>query len=493
MNRFFNRACLVVFLALLSAEWASTGTVFVPKDGVWMWDTWVIKDGRDYQLFYLSKNGGLGRAVSQDLIHWTQLPMIPNLANPGDWDEKGMLLTGSTIKHEGKYYISYGSKHPEPLGLLVSDDLKTWTRVGDPVLPKKDPYSQDWRDLSNYWNPSAKVWDGYLCGKTHGIPCIAHVSSPDLLHWSYHEPIFVSEPYARDNNGFVEFEVPELFEFDGKFYITFSSIRSRKNRTSGREDAAGTWYLMSDKKEGPYRVPSRPLLMGTGMGRIDHYVGRPITHNGQTLLYSQNWGPYSGVNWSTPKLIQADINHELYLAYWHDLDVLKKCSLFSTLALNVKSDPDKRYKIQDLPGVAARDFMLTCEIDCTQAKSCTITWRSNIPLQPPNSEKSPTYGLRIEPHDGQFSLVQVFPVLHFDANTYQMYLNDCYTDKDLCAGGVMKLRIMVRKDRSEVYVNDHWIFNVAFRGMQPQGGFSILAESGEVLISNMEINEIEEL
>jgi hypothetical protein len=29
--------------------------------------------------------------------------------------------------------------------------------------------------------------------------------------------------------------------------------------------------------------------------------------------------------------------------------------------------------------------------------------------------------------------------------------------------------------------------------MQPQGGFSILAESGEVLISNMEINEIEEL
>ena len=488
-----KRAALDLIGILLLTATGMAGTVFVPKDGVWMWDTWVFQDGSEYQLFYLSKAGGLGRAVSPDLIHWTQLLMITNMAKLGDWDEKGMLLTGSTVKYAGKYYIAYGSKHPEPLGLLVSDDLKNWSRVGDPVLPRKEPYTQDWRDLSSYWDPIRKVWDGYLCARYKGMPCVGHVSSLDLQHWSYQAPLFVSGDYTRDNTGFVEFEVPETFEMDGKYYITFSSIRSRKNFTSGREDAAGTWYLIADKKEGPYRVPANPLLMGTGMGRIDHYVGRTIMNKGKRLMYCQNWGDFVGCNWSTPKLVQADTNHELYLSYWPELDVLKKARIYATNSLSVKSDADKRYKIYDLAGVKASDFMLTCEVDITKAKSGTLTWRSQLPLEPPQSEKTMTYGLRIEPGEGQFSLVQVYPQLHFGSNTYQTFLNDRYTNKGLVGGGKIKLRLMVRKDRSEVYINDRWMFNVGFREMPREGGFSILAESGEVNISNLEIYELEPL
>ncbi|MEI6234799.1 MAG: hypothetical protein WCT04_17230 [Planctomycetota bacterium] len=221
------------------------------------------------------------------------------------------------------------------------------------------------------------------------------------------------------------------------------------------------------------------------------YVGRTILNKGKRLMYCQNWGPYSGVNWSTPKLIQADKNHELFLTYWPELDVLKKERIFSAPALSVNSDPDKRYQIHDLEGVTASDFMLTCDLDVVSARSCTFTWRSNLPLRPPNSEKTPTYGLRIEPKDGQFSLVQVFPSLHFGANTYQAYLNDRYTNAELCAGGKMKVRIMVRKDRSEVYINDRWIFNVAFKDFLQTGGFSILVESGEVSITHLEIHELE--
>ena len=486
-----KQAALGFLGALLLAANGTAGTVYVPKNGEWMWDTWVMQDGADYHLFHLSKDGGLGRAISQDLIHWTQLPMIPNLAKPGDWDEKGMLLTGSTVKFNGKYYISYGSKHPEPLGMLVSNDLKNWSRLEAPVLPAKEPYKNAWRDLSNYWDPARKQWDGYLCAEYNGLPCVGHVSSPDLLHWAYHEPVFVTEKYTRDNNGFVEFEVPDQFEMDGKYYITFSSIRSRKNLTSGREDAAGTWYLMADKKEGPYHVPKNPLLMGTGMGRIDHYVGRTITNKGKRLMYCQNWGDFVGCNWSTPKLVNADKNHDLYLSYWPDLDALKKARIFAAPTLSVKSDADKRYRIHDLEGVKASDFMLTCDLAITSARSCTITWRSPLPLAPPQCEKTPTYGLMIEPKEGRFSLVQVYPKLHFGGNTYQTFLNDRYTNKDMCVGGKMKLRLMVRKDRSEVYINDRWIFNVGFRDFQQEGGFSILAESGEVTLGNLEIHELE--
>ena len=489
----FNRTALGLIGALLLTTASQAGTVYIPQHGEWMWDTWVMQEGADYHLFHLSKDGGIGRAVSKDLIHWTQLPMIRNLAKPGDWDEKGMLLTGSTVKHDGKYYLSYGSKHPEPLGFLISDDLKTWSRLGDPVLPSKAPYARDWRDLSIYWDAQAKLWQGCLCARHKEMPCVGHVSSPNLKHWTYHDPYFVSEPYTRDNNGFVEFEVPDMFELAGKHYIVFSSIRSRKNFTSGREDASGTWYLVADRKEGPYTVPKNPLLMGTGMGRIDHYVGRTISHNGQRLMYCQNWGPYTGVNWSTPKLVQANESNELSLRYWSDLDVFKKDKLLSVAALTVKSDADKRYQIQDIENLTASDFMLTCDLDAARATSCTITWRSALPLRPPNSEKFPTYGLRIDPKEGQFSLVQVVPSLHFGGNTYQMNLNDRYTNKSLCTAGKMKVRIMVRRDRSEVYVNDRWLFNVGFRDMLLKGGFSVLAESGEVNLTNFEIDELEPL
>lgn len=479
--------------ALLISTAATAGTVYVPQHGEWMWDTWVTQDGADYHLFHLSKDGGLGRAVSQDLTHWKQLPMIPNLAKPGDWDEKGMLLTGSTVKYDGKYYLSYGSKHPEPLGFLVSNDLKTWKRLAESVLPAKEPYKHAWRDLTIVWDPARNLWDGYLCSEYDGAPCVGHVSSPDLLQWSHHEPHFVSEAYTRENKGFVEFEVPEYFEMFGKHYITFSSIRSRKNHTSGREDAAGTWFLIADKKEGPYRVPENPLLMGTGMGRIDHYVGRTITYKGKRLMYCQNWGDFTGCNWSTPKVVQADQNHELYLGYWQELDALKKNRIFSTDSLSVKSDADKLYKIQDLDGVKAADFMLTCEMDVTKARSVTLTWRSALPLRPPQCEKTLTYGLRVEPQEGRFSLVQVYPRLHFGGNTYQTFLNDRYTNLELCGGGNMKIRLMVRKDRSEVYINERWIFNVAFRDFESEGGFSILVESGEVSVRNLEIFELEPL
>lgn len=479
--------------ALLISTAATAGTVYVPQHGEWMWDTWITQDGADYHLFHLSKDGGLGRAVSQDLTHWKQLPMIPNLAKLGDWDEKGMLLTGSTVKYDGKYYLSYGSKHPEPLGFLVSNDLKTWKRLAESVLPAKEPYKHAWRDLTIVWDPARNLWNGYLCSEYDGAPCVGHVSSPDLLQWSHHEPHFVSEAYTRENKGFVEFEVPEYFEMLGKHYITFSSIRSRKNHTSGREDAAGTWFLIADKKEGPYRVPENPLLMGTGMGRIDHYVGRTITYKGKRLMYCQNWGDFTGCNWSTPKVVQADQNHELYLGYWQELDALKQNRIFSTDSLSVKSDADKLYKIQDLDGVKAADFMLTCEMDVTKARSVTLTWRSALPLRPPQCEKTLTYGLRVEPQEGRFSLVQVYPKLHFGGNTYQTFLNDRYTNPELCGGGNMKIRLMVRKDRSEVYINERWIFNVAFRDFESEGGFSILVESGEVSVRNLEIFELEPL
>jgi beta-fructofuranosidase len=478
-----KRIVLCLACCLVAPYIAIAGVVYQSPEK--MWDTWLLRNGEDYHLFFLSK-GNIGRAVSKDLIHWEHLPPIENMAREGDWDADGMMMTGCTVKQGDTYYLAYGGRGKgTPIGLLQSDDLMNWKRVGDPVLTAKDPYlpGDHWRDLSPVWNKAQQQWDGYLFG-IHARTkrgSIAHVTSKDFLNWTYHDPLFITEEYQRDNDGFVYLEVPDLFEMGGKYYVTFSSIRSRKNFTSGRQDASGTWYIMADKKEGPYRVPKNPLLLGTGMGRFDHYVGRTITHKGDRLLYHQNWGRHE-VDWSTPKLLRKDRNHELYLKYWPALDGLKTRQLLNLESLSVKPAASTRYHEKDIE-IQAGDFMLTCDLQITNAKNFSIFWRRN----------TTPYGLRIEPEIGAFSIVQLHRrVGKFNSSTYRTLMQDQYVNKALCTDK-MTLRLMVRKGRSEVYINDRWIFNVGLEDIPAEGDFSFLADSGETLVENLQIHELEPL
>lgn len=93
-----------------------------------MWDTWLYQDGKDYHLFFLS-GGRIGRAVSQNLIDWKHLPPINNMAQEGDWDESGMRLTGCTVKHQDKYYMSYGSGEGTPIARLNRRNLKIYLEM----------------------------------------------------------------------------------------------------------------------------------------------------------------------------------------------------------------------------------------------------------------------------------------------------------------------------------------------------------------------------
>ena len=499
MKNFIHIRILLLVAIIFIAFDGFTQVVYEPSEP--MWDTWVFKDGSEYHLFFLSK-GNIGRAVSRDLIHWEHLPPIKNMAKKGDWDEKGMLMTGSTVKHGNKYYLSYGCNiEGTPIGLLVSDDLMTWKRMGDPLLKAQAPYMDEraqvaaaplvrrgWRDLSAIWDDKRKQWDGYLYA-THAKtsrPSIAHVSSKDFINWDYHEPIFIGEKYKRGNNGFFDLEVPDVFEMGGKHYIIFSCIRSRKNFSSGRQDASGTWYLMADKKEGPYRVPKNPLLLGTGMGRYDHYVGRTVMHRGNRLLYHQNWGDQK-VDFSSPKLVVQDKDHQLFLKYWPALDTLKRQKLYSREDLVIAPDTSFRYKEFKL-GVEAGDFMLTCEIDIKDARSLTLFWRKGNKEQ----NQTPACGLMMEPGTGSFSMVKVSEQLKYNGNTYQCHLMDQYTEKSFFAKK-MKLRVMVRKGRAEIYVNDHWIYNVGVEDFLPKGDLGLLVDSGKARISKLEIYELEPL
>ena len=448
-----------------------------------MWDTWLYQEGKDYHLFFLS-GGNIGRAVSQNLIDWVHLPPIDSMAKEGDWDESGMKMTGCTIKHKDKYYMSYGSGRGTPIGILVSPDLVNWKQYpANPILPSKAPYriGSNWRDLSSYYDAAEELWHGYLYA-THesGLPGIAHLTSKDYIHWDYHEPVFSSD-------AFVHMEVPDYFEMNGKHYLLFSSIRTRKD-TSGRKDAAGAWYALSDLRDGPYHLPDSPLLLGSGRGRHDHYVGRTIDYKGKRLLYHHTWG--SGVTWGTPKLIHQDGDGALTLKYWSDLDKLETRTLLEQdrVTCEAKDGQSAVHKLD----VQASDMMITFTLDLSSAQSAGLFWRNGEANRKGLGTIESAAGLILNRGSSTVSIVNVDRPQSFSATTVLCHLKDDHHLPNI-AGSPQHVRILVRSHMAEVYVNEKWLFCIDISDAPESGDIGIIAESGEAAITDLRIAEIKPL
>ena len=181
--------------------------IFRPSDGTRLWDPWLLQVEDTFHMWYLEAPvdvktfPNIGHAMSTDLAHWQQLPSIPLQGRKGAWDETPS-LTGTTLRHGGRYYMFYGAQDlPQQIGVMVSDDLKNWTRHPDnPVLvPSRPHYQTDldprlplwyvsFRDPCVVWDPSSRRYDAYVGATTASVSpgfgtCIGRATSPDLVNW----------------------------------------------------------------------------------------------------------------------------------------------------------------------------------------------------------------------------------------------------------------------------------------------------------------------
>ena len=459
--------------------------IYRPPESESMWDTWLYQDGKDYHLFFLSGGGRIGRAVSQNLIDFKHLPPIDNMAKADDWDESGMRMTGCTVKHQGKYYMSYGSGEGTPIGILVSSDLMNWERhPANPILPSKTPYLIDtnWRDLSSYYDATEKRWHGYLYA-THrsGLPSIAHLTSHDYIQWDYLDPVFSSE-------AFVHMEVPDYFEMGGKHYLLFSSVRTRKE-TSGRKDAGGAWYVISDRRDGPYHLLEAPLLLGFGRGRHDHYVGRTVAYNDKRLLYHHTWGS-SVVTWGTPKVVHQNGDGTLALRYWSDLNALETHTLLEQDRVTCEAkEGQKAVRMLD---VEAEDAMITFTLELDTARCAGLFWR-NQEMRPKGLGLIESgVGLTLDRKSDMVSVVNVERPKLFNATTVLCHLKDDYHEAGV-ATGPQQVRILVRAHMAEVYINERWVFCIDISDVPDSGNMGMLVESGSATITNLRVAEIKPL
>jgi len=329
--------------------------------------------------------------------------------------------------------------------------------------------------------------DDYFATPTRGPKaCVAHLVSADLIAWDYLPPVFAS-------TDFVDMEVPDYFELNGRHYLLFSSGRSRKD-TSGRVNATGTYYVMGDHRDGPYRVPPNPLLLGSGRGRFDNYVGRTVPFEDTRLLYHHTAG--GPVTWGIPKVVRQDEDGGLWLEYWPGLKGLETRVLFEdpkAISLDDQTETtgwtlqenavtcraeEGRTAAVWLP-VTPADAMVACTVALDECASAGIVWRWD-------GERGA--GLTV---NRETDTAAVGAIALVDGALVSTLIDDCSAIE--AAAGSRHLRVVIRAHRAEVYIDDRWIFGTSLPDLPATGRIGLLAQSGAATFTDLRVAELEKL
>jgi hypothetical protein len=335
--------------------------------------------------------------------------------------------------------------------------------------------------------------DDYLHIPASPKTCVAHLTTKNFVDWKYLPPIFISPD-------FFDVDDPDYFELGGRHYLVFSSQFTRK-RTPNRKLVTGVFYVIGDRREGPYRPPENPVLLGYSVtqDRFYHYVGRTMPYEDSRLLYHHTCGYQCAAKFATPKLVRKNADGTLWLKYWSGLDPLQKEVIVDaddtgkiatgegqgrgTWKLDAQSIHGESSTdgpcILRLPIADAADVMLTCTLDRETSKAAGVVWRwaggkgGCIRLHRSGAVLSVDRMARKE------------SALHFDSL-------DEYHGLDLSAPPI-RLRLLVRADRVEVYVNDRWISNCPTYDIPAAGGIGLWVDSGSARFQNVRVAKLEPL
>lgn len=232
-------------------------------------------------------NPSIGHAVSDDWRTWQVLPdALAPRTSPG-WDD-GTTWTGSVVQGpSGRYHLFYtGASRAEDclvqrIGRADSDDLIHWERFGDAPLVEADAawyeklggpwHDEAWRDPWVVADPDGDGWHMLITARAnHGEPfsrgVVGHAWSADLDAWEVRPPL--SEP-----GKFGQMEVFSYTEFDGRPHLVFCTGTPELNPALHPPgQLGGMWLLDGPGLLGPWEV--------NRARRVDHaslYAARLIT------------------------------------------------------------------------------------------------------------------------------------------------------------------------------------------------------------------------
>lgn len=487
-----------------------------------LWDTWLFPWEGQFHLFFLETQetnlDHVGRAVSDDLVHWKTLPSIRTKGEKGEWNHWGT-LAGMVVPHDGRFYMFVGSipDQQEVVGMWVSDDLEHWVpHPGNPVLYPAGPHyltdrarapywPVDWRDPHIFWREEDQHYHAILCARlpqwSHEDTgaALAHVRSRDLIHWEHLPPL------ATPGRRFFNTEVPDLFELNGRYYLTFntSSLAGIKINTPHREEVTGAFYMVAPSFEGPFRLPDDPLLIGAGYAKQCAYSARTIPYEGGRLLYHHVGGERPA--WAAPKMVRAEDDGTLWLEYMPVLEKLETevvCGSIKDIPSSESADLGcwKRSGNR-LVGTAiamgtsykvacdAADLHFQCRVSVSSAACAGVVLRGDPDKQ----------GVAIL-LDFEHQRIQIGPAkgpqvmkgsVGAFASWHYAFLDTCLCR--LVRGKLYHLRCFARDEHFEVYLDGRWIFTTVMTDAPKRGNVELCVERGEAEFTDLRIANIESL
>ncbi len=243
---------------------------FLPPSN-WMNDpNGVVQWKGRYHLFYQHNPFGplwatmhWGHAVSEDLVHWTDLPIA--LAPTPDSPDQDGCFSGCIVINDGVPTIIYtGVRGDAQLPCLATsddDDLVTWWKdPRNPVItapPDLDLIG--FRDHSVWWEDG--LWRQLIGAGIRDAGGTALLyTSPDLVQWDYHGPILTGdrdriEPFWTGTM----WECPDLFPLGDRHLLVASIWDNRRVQTLSY--AAG---FLGTYREGRFTVEHEEILDSGG-------------------------------------------------------------------------------------------------------------------------------------------------------------------------------------------------------------------------------------
>ncbi|MFP4382376.1 MAG: hypothetical protein ACLFUS_17880, partial [Candidatus Sumerlaeia bacterium] len=493
--------------------------IFRPtKDGR-LWDSWLLLTDEEIHLYYLANQEGdqrIGHCTSTDMVHWKRHADIL----PPHWP-----FTGMIIPKDDKYFLFVGEAIDgcQTTVLYESTDLENWKRVKDePVIRPALPYYRSenppwgktvaWRDPYVFYRPEDGYYHTIICASRPVTTpddtgsALGHARSKDLVNWELLPPI------DAPTHQLYHAEVPEYFEIDGTHYIIFTtgSVYGIRLNTPSRRESVGTYYMIADSFEGPYHLPEEPLLVGSAFYKMASYVGRRIVFRGESLMYHHIRDDSSGwfATWAPPKRLVQLPNRELVLKYWPGLEALETADVREGIESVVGGAGEAwsrsggtlkgRAMAMGQSCILAEDmddYHIRVTIKSTKSKRCGLVFRvaDNRGIQ-----FSMDYEL------GQIELgysrqhhavgwgADITGFVPCGAQRNQQFIHDQYRTT-LEHGKEYNVRVFLRDQHLEAYLDDQWIFTSVFPHAALNGNIEAFVECGEMEIQNLRIARIEPL
>ena len=264
-----------------------------------------------------------GHAVSEDMIHWKDMPVALKPDQEYDCHPEGGCFSGSAVEKDGVLFLFYtattqidGVVHQTQC-IATSKDGMTFEKYPNNPVIKEPPqgFSNDFRDPKVFKHNGKwyMVVGGCIGSATFdGDGRICLYESDDLYNWKYKGNVL-------ESNGKLGtmMECPDMFELNGKWVVTCSPMNHPDYNKSlycvGTMDFENCIYTIEK--------------MGNMDVGFDYYAPQSFTdkEGNRVLIAWQNgwlwmpwcidWGPTSLENWrgclSVPRKVQLDSENNL--------------------------------------------------------------------------------------------------------------------------------------------------------------------------------------